>query len=231
MPRPASALDHATTPVVVACCRTAIGRSHAEKGIFRNVRGDELAEAAVRAVVERSGVDPESIEDVVLGATQQRGELGGNVARCVALMAGLPLATAGTTVNRLCGSSLEALTRASHAIAAGAADVQIVAGVEHMHHLPMEAAIDINPRVLARSSRGMLSMGLTAEQLAAAHGIDRRQQDEYALESHRRAAAAVMFIAPQRLSFVDQSAEVSCRPVVASGPGDRQHPLGRHPTL
>ena len=190
MPRPASALDPATTPVVVACCRTAIGRSHAEKGIFRNVRGDELAEAVVRAVVERSGVDPESIEDVVLGATQQRGELGGNVARCVALMAGLPLATAGTTVNRLCGSSLEALTRASHAIAAGAADVQIVAGVEHMHHLPMEAAIDIHPRVLARSSRGMLSMGLTAEQLAAAHGIDRRQQEEYALESHRRAAAA-----------------------------------------
>ena len=156
MPRPASALDPATTPVVVACCRTAIGRSHAEKGIFRNVSGDELAEAVVRAVVERSGVDPESIEDVVLGATQQRGELGGNVARCVALMAGLPLATAGTTVNRLCGSSLEALTRASHAIAAGAADVQIVAGVEHMHHLPMEAAIDIHPRVLARSSRGML---------------------------------------------------------------------------
>ena len=190
MLRPASAPDPATTPVVVACCRTAIGRSHAEKGIFRNVRGDELAEAVVRAVVERSGVDPESIEDVVLGATQQRGELGGNVARCVALMAGLPLATAGTTVNRLCGSSLEALTRASHAIAAGAADVQIVAGVEHMHHLPMEAAIDIHPRVLARSSRGMLSMGLTAEQLAAAHGIDRRQQEEYALESHRRAAAA-----------------------------------------
>ena len=132
--------DPATTPVVVACCRTAIGRSHAEKGIFRNVRGDELAEAVVRAVVERSGVDPESIEDVVLGATQQRGELGGNVARCVALMAGLPLATAGTTVNRLCGSSLEALTRASHAIAAGAADVQIVAGVEHMHQAKIQAA-------------------------------------------------------------------------------------------
>ena len=93
------------------------------------------------------------------------GELGGNVARCVALMAGLPLATAGTTVNRLCGSSLQALAQAAHAIQAGAVDVQVVGGVEHMHHLPMEAAIDIHPRVLARSSRGMLSMGLTAEQL------------------------------------------------------------------
>lgn len=182
--------DPATTPVVVACCRTAIGRAHPEQGVFRHVRGDELAAAAVRAVVDRSGVDPDSIEDLVLGATQQRGELGGNVARCVALMAGLPLATAGTTVNRLCGSSLQALAQAAHAIQAGAADVQVVGGVEHMHHLPMEAAVDIHPRVLARSSRGMLSMGLTAEQLAAEHGISRREQEEYARESHARAAAA-----------------------------------------
>ena len=182
--------DPATTPVVVACCRTAIGRAHPEQGVFRHVRGDELAAAAVRAVVDRSGVDPDSIEDLVLGATQQRGELGGNVARCVALMAGLPLATAGTTINRLCGSSLQALAQAAHAIHAGAADVQVVGGVEHMHHLPMEAAVDIHPRVLARSSRGMLSMGLTTEQLAAKHGISRREQEEYARESHARAAAA-----------------------------------------
>lgn len=182
--------DPATTPVVVAARRTAIGRAHPEKGVFRHVRGDELAAAVVRAAVEQSGVDPDSIEDVVLGATQQRGELGGNVARCVGLLAGLPLATAGTTVNRLCGSSLEALARACHAIAAGAADVQVAGGVEHMQHLPMEAAIDIHPQVLARSSRGMLSMGLTAEHLAAAHGISRRDQEAYALESHRRAAAA-----------------------------------------
>jgi acetyl-CoA acyltransferase len=179
-----------TTPVIVGCYRTAIGRSHAEKGLFRNVRGDELAAAVVRATVQRSGVDPDTIEDVVLGATQQRGELGGNVARCVALMADLPLSTAGTTVNRLCGSSLEALARAAHAIAAGASDVQVVVGVEHMHHLPMDSAIDIHPQVFARSSRGMLSMGLTAEHLAASHGISRRAQEEYAVESHRRAAEA-----------------------------------------
>jgi acetyl-CoA acyltransferase len=176
--------------VIVSCCRTGIGRAHSEKGVYRHVRGDELAVAAVRAAVERSGVDPESIEDVVLGATQQRGELGGNVARCVGLMADLPFATAGTTINRLCGSSLEALAHAAHAIAAGAADVQVVAGVEHMHHLPMESAIDIHPQVFRRSSRGMLSMGLTAEGLAAAHGISRRAQEDYALQSHRRAAAA-----------------------------------------
>ena len=175
---------------MVACCRTAIGRSHADRGLFRNVRGDELAAAVVQAVVERSGVDPESIEDVVLGATQQRGELGGNVARTAALLAGLPLSVAGTTVNRLCGSGLQALAQACHAIAAGAENVQVVGGVEHMHHLPMDAAVDIHPRAFARSSKGMLSMGMTAEQLAAAHGISRRQQEAYALESHRRAAAA-----------------------------------------
>ena len=187
---PSSATSPATTPVVVACCRTAIGRSHAERGVFRRVRGDELAAAVVRAVVERSGVDPDTIEDVILGATQQRGELGGNVARCAALMAGLPFSVAGTTVNRLCGSSLEALAQGCHAIAAGAENVQVVGGVEHMHHLPMDSAIDIHPRVFTRSSRGMLSMGMTAEYLAATHGISRRRQEAYAIESHARAARA-----------------------------------------
>ena len=188
--------DPAITPVVVACCRTAIGRAHATKGMFRGVRGDELAVAAVGAVVARSGVDPQSIEDFVLGATQQRGELGGNVARTVALMAGLPFSTAATTVNRLCGSSLQALAQACHAIAAGAEGVQLVGGVEHMHHLPMASAVDIHPRTFARTSRGMLSMGLTAEHLAASHGIERRRQEEFALASHEkalRAAAAGLF--------------------------------------
>jgi len=179
-----------TTPVVVSCCRTGIGRSHPERGLFRHVRGDELAAAVVQAAVERSGVDPATIEDLVLGATQQRGELGGNVARTVGLMAGLPLATAGTTVNRLCGSSLQALAQGCHAIAAGAENVQVIGGVEHMHHLPMDSAIDIHPRAFARSSRGMLSMGMTAEHLAATHGIARRKQEAFALDSHRKAAAA-----------------------------------------
>jgi len=182
--------DPTTTPVIVACCRTAIGRSHPDRGLFRNVRGDELAAAVVKGVVERSGVDPATVEDVILGATQQRGELGGNVAKCAALMAGLPLTTAGATVNRLCGSSLEAIARAAHAIVAGAENVQVAGGVEHMHHLPMESAVDIHPRVLARTSRGMLSMGLTAEHLAAAHGISRRRQEEFALASHAKAARA-----------------------------------------
>jgi len=183
-------IDAATPPVVVACCRTAIGRAHPERGLFRHVRGDELAAAVIAAVVARGGVDPATIEDVVFGVTQQRGELGANVARTAALVAGLPLAAAGTTVNRLCGSSLQALAQACHAIAAGVENVQVVGGVEHMHHLPMDSDVDVHPRALARSSRGMLSMGLTAEHLAALHGIDRRRQEEFALASHAKAAAA-----------------------------------------
>lgn len=191
MPSPILPREPAHTPVIVACCRTAIGRSHAERGLFRHVRGDELAAAVVAAAVERSGVDPTTIEDLLLGATQQRGELGGNVARVVALMAGLPLSTGGVTINRLCGSGLEAILQASRSIVAGAEDVQVVAGVEHMHHQPMEAGVDFHPRVFARSSRGMLSMGLTAEHLAATAGIDRRRQEEWALESHARAVRAI----------------------------------------
>ena len=179
-----------TTPVVVACCRTAIGRAHAERGLFRHVRGDELAAAVLRAVVERSGVDPATIDDVILGVTQQRGELGGNAARTAALLAGLPFTAAGTTVNRLCGSGLEAIARAAQAIAAGAENVHVVGGVEHMHHLPMDAALDIHPQIFSRSSKGMLSMGLTAEHLAAAQGISRQAQEAYALDSHRKAAVA-----------------------------------------
>ena len=177
-------------PVIVACCRTAIGRSHAARGCFRHVRGDELAAAAISAAVRRSGVDPAVIDDVLLGATKQHGELGGNVARNAALLAGLPFSVAGSTVNRLCGSGLEAITRASQAIRSGEADIQLAGGVEHMHHLPMESQLDIHPQVFARSSRAALSMGLTAEHLAAELGIARDQQERYAVESHRKAAAA-----------------------------------------
>jgi len=176
--------------VVVACVRTAIGRAHAEKGVFRHVRSDDLAAAVVRALVERSGIDPELIEDVVLGNTQQQGEQGLCVARTVALLAGLPVAVGGATVNRLCGSSLQALNQAAHAIMAGFEDVQVVGGLEHMHHIPMEKGIDINPKLFHRTSRAALHMGMTAEFLAQSQGISREQQDAFALRSHQRAAAA-----------------------------------------
>lgn len=177
-------------PVIVACCRTAIGRSHPDRGVFRKVRGDELAAAVISEAVSRSGVDPDEIDDVLLGATKQHGELGGNVARNAAILAGLPFGVAAATVNRLCASGLEAVCRAAQAIRAGEADIQVAGGVEHMHHLPMESQLEIHPGVFARSSRGVLSMGLTAEHLASEAGITREEQEAYAVESHRRAAAA-----------------------------------------
>jgi len=178
------------TPVVVSCCRTAIGRSDSSEGVFRKVRGDELGAFVVKEAVARGCVSPEHIEEVVVGVTQQRGELGGNVARSIGLLAGLPTSAAASTTNRLCGSSLQGVAQACHSIMAGAEDVHVVAGVEHMQHLPMDSEIDFHPRAFSGSSRAVLSMGLTAEYLAASRGISRRLQEEYALESHRRAAHA-----------------------------------------
>jgi acetyl-CoA acyltransferase len=178
------------TAVVVDCCRTPIGRAHAEKGVFRDVRSDDLAVAVVQALVQRTGVEPSAIEDVVLGNTQQQREQGFNVARAVGLMAGLPVEAGGATVNRLCGSSLQAVAQASHAILANAEDVQIVGGLEHMHHIPMDASIDLNPKLFTRTSKGALMMGITAEFLAQSQGITREDQDRFALGSHLKAAAA-----------------------------------------
>jgi acetyl-CoA acyltransferase len=176
--------------VIVECVRTPVGRGSAEKGVFRDVRSDDLAVAVVEALVERSGIDPHEIGDVLLGCTQQQGEQGFNVARNVALMAGLPAETGGATINRLCGSSLQSLNQAAHAVMAGFEDVQIVGGLEHMHHIPMDKDIDINTKLFTRTSKGALMMGITAEFLAQTQSISRQDQDEFALRSHKLAAAA-----------------------------------------
>jgi acetyl-CoA acyltransferase len=188
MTRPSRSPEN--TPVVVSCCRTAIGRSDADHGVFREVRGDELAALVVAEAVARGRVPPECIEDVLVGVTQQRAELGGNVARTIAMLAGLPFTAAASTTNRLCGSSLQGLSQACHSIVAGAEDVHVVAGVEHMQRLPMNSQISFHPQAFSRSSRAVLSMGLTAEFLASSRGISRKSQEEYALESHRRATQA-----------------------------------------
>ncbi|MCA9144989.1 MAG: acetyl-CoA C-acyltransferase FadA [Planctomycetales bacterium] len=178
------------TAVVVDCLRTPIGRAHKERGLFRDVRSDDLAVACVKALVERSGIDPAGIEDILLGNTQQTLEQGLNVARSIGLMAGLPIAAGGATINRLCGSSLQALHQATHAIMAGFEDVHIVGGLEHMQHVPMDHGIDLNPKLFHRTSKGALMMGVTAEFLAQTQGISRDKQDAFALRSHQLAAAS-----------------------------------------
>jgi acetyl-CoA acyltransferase len=176
--------------VVVDCVRTPIGRAHKERGWFRDVRSDDLAVACVKSLVERTGIAPSEIEDVILGNTQQTGEQGLNAARSIALMAGLPVETGGATINRLCGSSLQALNQAAHSIAAGYENVQIVGGLEHMQHLPMDHGLDLNPKLFQQTSKAALMMGVTAEFLAQTQSISREEQDAFALRSHQRAAAA-----------------------------------------
>ncbi len=176
--------------VVVEAVRTPIGRAHPEKGYYRDVRADDLSADLMKALLERAGVPAEAVEDVQWGCVKQQGEQGYDVARMAALIAGLPLEVGGVTVNRNCGSSLQAINSAAGSIAAGGEDVQIAGGVEHMHHIPMEAGFDASPRLWYRHSPATMHMGLTAENLAIRYKIGRREQDEFALRSHQRAAQA-----------------------------------------
>jgi acetyl-CoA acyltransferase len=176
--------------VVIEAVRTPVGRAHPEKGIYRDVRSDDLSADMMQALLRRAGVSAEEIEDVQWGCVKQEGEQGYDVARQAVLIAGLPLSVGGVTVNRNCGSSLQALNAAAQSIAAACEDVQIVGGVEHMHHFPMEKGFDASPRMFYRHSPAVFQMGLTAENLAKQYRISRKEQDEFALRSHRRAAEA-----------------------------------------
>ena len=176
--------------VIVEAARTPIGRAHPEKGIFRDVRADDLSAELMNALLKRAGVPAGEIEDVQWGCVKQQGEQGYNVARMASLIAGLPIEVTGTTVNRLCGSSLQAINQAAQSIMAGCEDVQIAGGVEHMHHIPMEAGFDPSPHLFFRHSPATMNMGLTAENLAIRFKIGRKEQDEFALRSHRLAAEA-----------------------------------------
>ena len=174
--------------VVVEAVRTPIGRAHAEKGMYRDVRADDLSADLMRALLHRAKVPPGEVEDIHWGCVKQEREQGFDVARMAGLIAGLPIEVAGVTVNRNCGSSLQAINQAAQSIAAECEDVLIAGGVEHMHHIPMESGFDVSPRYLSRHSEATLMMGITAENLAIRYRISRREQDEFALRSHRRAA-------------------------------------------
>ena len=176
--------------VIVDCVRTPIGRSHPQTGCFRDVRADDLAVACIDALFDRTGLDRRCVEDVVFGVAHQTGQQGFNLARLAGLMAGLPVEAAGATVNRLCGSSLQALAQATHAIVAGAEDVHVVGGVEHMHRVPIAPTTDFNSKLFDRIPPESLQMGQTAELLARKYAVSRLDQDRFALRSHRRAARA-----------------------------------------
>jgi 3-oxoadipyl-CoA thiolase len=206
---------------VIDAVRTPIGRLG---GRLANVRPDDLAAIAVRAVVERTGIAPTAIDDVYLGAANQSGEDNRNVARMAVLLAQLPIEVPGVTINRLCGSSLQAINSAAQAIAFGEGDVMIAGGVESMTRAPYvlpksdlafgrrQRLFDTvlgwrmtNPKL---RSEWTISLGDTAERVAELYGITREEQDRFALESQTKAG-----IAMQRNAFADEIV-----PVVTAGP-------------
>ncbi len=175
--------------LLVEAKRSPIGKSHPETGLYRDLRADELLAqllSSVSSTLESSA----KIDDVLMGCVGQHLEQGKNIARLALLLAGLPGSVPGVTINRLCGSSLQAINYAALQLRYGEANLLVAGGVEHMHHVPMQAAIDYHSELLARYEFPFNNMGLTAEKLAKEFGISRQEQDEFALESHRKAVQA-----------------------------------------
>jgi acetyl-CoA acyltransferase len=178
-----------TSVVIAGYARSAF--TPAKKGSLARVRPDELAAEVVRALVSRTGVKAEDIEDIITGCAFPEAEQGLNVARLIGLLADLPLSVAGQTVNRFCGSSMSAVHIAAGSIQMGAGEVFICAGVESMSRVPMMGFNPIpSPRLYAARPGAYLGMGDTAENVAQKWQITRAAQEEFALASHKKSAAA-----------------------------------------
>ncbi|MDX2094327.1 MAG: thiolase family protein [Alphaproteobacteria bacterium] len=163
----------------------------AYKGQLAGVRPDDLAATIIRALIAKTGVKAEDVEDVILGCAFPEGEQGFNLARMVGLLAGLPVTTAGLTVNRWCGSSMEAIHIAAGNIATGKGELFVAAGVESMSRIPMGGFNPLpNPALYATMPDAYIGMGMTAENVAKKFHIERKAQEDFALASHRKAAAA-----------------------------------------
>jgi len=163
----------------------------AMKGELAKVRADDLAASVIRGLVDRLKVDAEAIEDLMLGCAFPEGEQGLNVARLIGFLAKLPLSVAGVTMNRFCGSSMQAIHSAAGAIQMGAGEVFICAGIESMSRVPMSGFNPMpNPDLAAAYPAAYMGMGQTAENVAKKYGITRKEMDAFAVQSHAKAAAA-----------------------------------------
>lgn len=175
--------------VVVDCIRTPMGRS--KNGIFRNVRAETLSAHLMSKLVERNpNLDPSEIEDIIWGCVQQTKEQGFNVARNAQLLTNIPRSVPAVTVNRLCGSSMQALHDAAKGIMTGQGDVFMIGGVEHMGHVPMTFNLDFHPGLAKHTAKASGSMGMTAELLGRQNGISREMQDAFGARSHQKAHQA-----------------------------------------
>jgi acetyl-CoA acyltransferase len=177
--------------VIVSAVRTAAGK--APKGTLRNTRPDDLGATAIRGAIERvNGLDLKEIDDVIIGCAFPEAQQGMNVARTAAILAGIPPETSAMTVNRYCSSGLQTIALAADRIRAGGADVIVAGGLETMSMIPMGGnTFRPNPKLAETYPDYYLNMGLTAENLAQKYEITREQADQFSLESHQKAAAAI----------------------------------------
>ncbi|KJG08821.1 acetyl-CoA C-acyltransferase FadA [Photobacterium kishitanii] len=177
--------------VIVDCIRTPMGRS--KDGAFRQVRAEDLSAHLMQGLLSRNPqLDPNDLEDIYWGCVQQTLEQGFNIGRNSALLAGIPTTVGATTVNRLCGSSMQALHDATRAIMVGDAQSCLIGGVEHMGHVPMDHGVDFHPGLSKTVAKAAAMMGLTAEMLARKYDISREQQDQFGARSHHLAHAATI---------------------------------------
>lgn len=178
-----------TEVVVIDCIRTPMGRS--KGGVYRNVRAETLSAHLMTKLIERNpNLDPSEIEDIIWGCVQQTKEQGFNVARNAQLLTDIPRSTGAVTVNRLCGSSMQALHDATSGIMTGRGDVYMIGGVEHMGHVPMTYNLDFHPGLAKYTAKASGNMGMTAELLGRQHSISREMQDVFAARSHKKAFEA-----------------------------------------
>lgn len=192
--------------VIVAGARTAVGKAH--KGTLKNTRPEELGAAVVGELMRRvPQVDPKEVEDVIMGCAMPEGEQGLNIARIIAVRAGLPTEVPGVTVNRFCSSGLQTIAMAAEKIMCGFADVVIAGGVESMSMVPMTGyKPSPNPYLMEHYPQIYMSMGHTAEEVARRFGVSREDQDRFAVESHRKAHRAI-----QEGKFKDEIVPVTVR--------------------
>ena len=199
--------------VIASSVRTPVGKAF--KGTLRATRPDDLAAVAIQEAIRRvPGLDPNEIEDIILGCAMPEAEAGMNVARNAALRAGLPVEISAITINRFCSSGLQSIAMAAERIMAGHGDIILAGGTESMTMIPMGGnKVSPNPWLMDHNPDAYLSMGLTAENVARKYGITREQADEFSLASHKKALAAIA-----AGKFKDEIAPVEVKTtVVANG--------------
>jgi acetyl-CoA acyltransferase len=177
--------------VIVSAIRTPVGRAY--KGSLRSTRPDDLAALAIKEALARvPGIDAKEIDDVILGCAMPEGEQGMNVARIAALRAGLPVETSAMTINRFCSSGLQAIALAAERIRGGSAEIIVAGGTESMSLVPMGGnKISPNPWLVDNYPDAYINMGLGTENIAQKFGIGREQADQFAMDSHKKAIAAI----------------------------------------